>query len=61
MPEAFLWGALGAAALVLGALVAYELHPGRRVIAVFMALGTGLLIRTREQSGSSAKRSPRVR
>ncbi len=44
MVEAFLWGALGASALLVGALVAYELRPGRRLIAVVMALGTGLLI-----------------
>jgi ZIP family zinc transporter len=42
--EAFGWGALGAAALLVGALVAYQLAPSRRVIAVVMALGTGLLI-----------------
>jgi zinc transporter ZupT len=42
--EAFGWGALGAAALLAGALIAYLLAPGRRVIAVVMALGTGLLI-----------------
>jgi zinc transporter, ZIP family len=42
--EAFGWGALGAAALLIGALVAYLLSPSRRVIAVVMALGTGLLI-----------------
>jgi ZIP family zinc transporter len=42
--EAFGWGALGAAALLIGALIAYLLSPGRRVIAVVMALGTGLLI-----------------
>ena len=44
MAEAFGWGALGAAALLVGALVAYLLAPSRRVIAVVMALGTGLLI-----------------
>jgi zinc transporter, ZIP family len=44
MAEAFGWGALGAAALLVGALVAYLLSPSRRVIAVVMALGTGLLI-----------------
>ncbi|MCC6222540.1 MAG: ZIP family zinc transporter [Thermoleophilia bacterium] len=44
MGEAFLWGALGALALLVGAVVAYELRPGRRLIAVVMALGTGLLI-----------------
>jgi ZIP family zinc transporter len=41
---AFGWGALGAAALLAGALIAYLLAPSRRVIAVVMALGTGLLI-----------------
>jgi ZIP family zinc transporter len=44
MVEAFGWGALGASALLIGALVAYLLTPSRRVIAVVMALGTGLLI-----------------
>jgi zinc transporter, ZIP family len=44
MVEAFVWGALGASALLVGALVSYLLAPGRRVIAVVMALGTGLLI-----------------
>ena len=44
MAEAFGWGALGASALLAGALIAYLLAPGRRVIAVVMALGTGLLI-----------------
>ena len=44
MAEAFGWGALGAAALLIGALIAYLLSPTRRVIAVVMALGTGLLI-----------------
>jgi zinc transporter, ZIP family len=44
MLEAFGWGALGAAALLVGALVAYLLDPGRQLIAVVMALGTGLLI-----------------
>jgi ZIP family zinc transporter len=42
--EAFGWGALGAAALLVGALIAYLLTPSRRLIAVVMALGTGLLI-----------------
>jgi zinc transporter, ZIP family len=41
---AFGWGALGAAALVVGSLIAYQLAPSERVIAVVMALGTGLLI-----------------
>jgi zinc transporter, ZIP family len=42
--EAFGWGALGSAALLAGALIAYQLSPSRAVIAVVMALGTGLLI-----------------
>ena len=44
MAEAFGWGALGASALLVGALIAYLLSPSRGVIAVVMALGTGLLI-----------------
>ena len=44
MLEAFLWGAIGAAALLVGAFVAYQFSPSRRLIAVVMALGTGLLI-----------------
>jgi ZIP family zinc transporter len=41
---AFGWGALGGSALLVGALIAYLLAPSRRVIAMVMALGTGLLI-----------------
>jgi ZIP family zinc transporter len=44
MIEAFLWGALGASALLVGALVAYVGSPSRALIAIVMALGTGLLI-----------------
>jgi ZIP family zinc transporter len=44
MLVAFLWGAVGAAALLVGALVAYAGAPSRRFIAVVMALGAGLLI-----------------
>jgi ZIP family zinc transporter len=44
MAAAFGWGALGAAALLVGALIAYQLAPSQSVIAVVMALGTGLLI-----------------
>ena len=44
MAEAFGWGALGAAALLIGALIAYLLNPIRQVIAVVMAVGTGLLL-----------------
>jgi zinc transporter, ZIP family len=42
--EAFFWGAIGAAALLIGALIAYFLNPSRQVIAIVMAIGTGLLI-----------------
>ena len=44
MIEAFLWGALGASALLVGALVAYTVTPSPAVMAITMALGTGLLI-----------------
>ena len=44
MLEAFVWGALGASALLVGALIAYVFSPGRPLIAAVMALGTGLLI-----------------
>jgi ZIP family zinc transporter len=44
MIEAFFWGGVGAAALLIGALIAYRANPGRRLIAVTMALGAGLLI-----------------
>jgi zinc transporter, ZIP family len=37
-------GAIGAAALLIGALIAYFLNPSRQVIAIVMAIGTGLLI-----------------
>jgi ZIP family zinc transporter len=42
--EAFLWGALAASALLVGALVAYAVTPSQKLIAVVMALGAGLLI-----------------
>jgi ZIP family zinc transporter len=41
---AFLWGAIGAAALLVGAVVAYAFDPGQGIIALVMALGSGLLI-----------------
>jgi ZIP family zinc transporter len=41
---AFWWGAFGASALLVGALIAYWFAPGRRIIAVVMALGSGLLL-----------------
>ncbi len=44
MVEAFVWGAIGASALLVGSLIAYQLSPSRQVIAVTMALGSGLLI-----------------
>ncbi len=44
MIGAFGWGALGASALALGAVIAYRLAPGRQAIANVMAIGTGVLI-----------------
>jgi zinc transporter, ZIP family len=44
MFEAFLWGAVGASALLVGALIAYVATPSPKFIAVIMALGAGLLI-----------------
>lgn len=44
MIAAFGWGALGAAALLVGALLVYHFTLSRTVIAVVMAVGTGLLI-----------------
>ncbi|UDY37138.1 ZIP family metal transporter [Dermatobacter hominis] len=44
MVVAALWGAVGASALVVGALIAYVRTPGDRLLAVVMALGAGLLI-----------------
>ena len=44
MFEAFLWGAVGASALLVGALIAYVATPSPRIIAVVMGLGAGLLI-----------------
>jgi len=44
MGEAFFWGAAGASALLIGAVVAYVASPSKRLIAIVMALGAGLLI-----------------
>jgi zinc transporter, ZIP family len=44
MFEAFLWGAVGPSALLVGALVAYVATPSPKFIAVIMALGAGLSI-----------------
>lgn len=44
MIEALFWGAVGAAALLVGALIAYAATPSKKLIAVVMALGAGLLI-----------------
>ncbi|TMK85631.1 MAG: ZIP family zinc transporter [Actinobacteria bacterium] len=44
MGEAFAWGAIGASALLIGSLISYTFGPSRQVIAVVMALGTGVLI-----------------
>jgi ZIP family zinc transporter len=42
--EAFFWGAVGASALLVGALLAYGMKPNPKLIGVVMALGAGLLI-----------------
>jgi ZIP family zinc transporter len=44
MGEAFFWGLFGAAFLLVGAWLAYQFDLGRRVTAVVMALGSGVLI-----------------
>ena len=44
MAAAFFWGALGASALLIGAMIAYRFAPGRGFIAIVMALGSGLRI-----------------
>jgi zinc transporter, ZIP family len=44
MFEAFFWGAVGASALLAGAVVAYVTTPSQKIIAIVMALGAGLLI-----------------
>ncbi|MGN6694519.1 MAG: ZIP family metal transporter [Aquihabitans sp.] len=44
MALAIFWGGLGASALLLGAVAAYTLRPGPKVVALVMALGGGLLI-----------------
>ena len=44
MLEAFLWGAVAASPLLIGALIAYVATPSKSLIAVVMALGAGLLI-----------------
>jgi zinc transporter, ZIP family len=44
MIGAFLWGAIGASTLLLGAVIAYRFDVGRKPMAVIMAVGTGLLI-----------------
>ena len=44
MFEAFFWGAVGASALLVGALLAYGMKPSPKLIGVVMALGAGLLI-----------------
>ncbi len=44
MLQAVALGALASSALLVGAVVAYVLRPGVRVVAIIMALGSGLLI-----------------
>jgi zinc transporter, ZIP family len=42
--EAFFWGAVGGGALVVGALLATQLHIDRRVLGLIMAFGAGVLV-----------------
>src|SRR5262245_4498896 len=44
MLEAFGWGVLASSALLVGAIVAYAFAPSRKLIAVVMAVGSGLLL-----------------
>jgi ZIP family zinc transporter len=44
MGEAFAWGAVGGAALILGALAALYLPFDKRIVGMVMALGAGVLI-----------------
>jgi ZIP family zinc transporter len=44
MTEALFWGGAAASTLLLGAVIAYVADPSRRVIAVVMAVGSGLLL-----------------
>jgi ZIP family zinc transporter len=44
MTEALFWGGAAASTLLLGAVIAYVANPSRRVIAVVMAVGSGLLL-----------------
>lgn len=44
MAEAFLWGLFGGAFLLVGAWWAYRFNPSRQLIAVVMAIGSGVLI-----------------
>jgi zinc transporter, ZIP family len=42
--EAFTWGFVGSSSLLLGALVALQVRPSRRVVGFVMAFGAGVLI-----------------
>jgi zinc transporter, ZIP family len=44
MIVAVFWGAVGAAALLLGAVLVFVFSPSRKTIAAVMAVGTGVLI-----------------
>ena len=44
MGEAFLWGAVAASSLVVGALIALRVAIGTRTLGIVTALGAGLLI-----------------
>jgi ZIP family zinc transporter len=44
MAEAALWGLAAGSSLLIGALIALGLQPGRRVVGLLMAFGAGVLI-----------------
>jgi zinc transporter, ZIP family len=44
LAEAALWGFVAGSSLLLGALIALRLRPGRRVVGLLMAFGAGVLI-----------------
>ena len=44
MAEAFLWGFVGAASMMIGAVLAIVRPPGRRLLGLILGFGAGVLI-----------------
>ncbi len=44
MIQAFLWGALAASSLLIGALIAFGRPPGKRLLGLIMGFGSGVLL-----------------